>query len=226
MDFKAQAIYFKLIFWGLPFLLIDYTWHVAMGRYIVPVDFFPDLIGCILIFFGLVKISKLSIEDTAFTRKIRYSLFAVVLFVMLLLGEYVVIFLKDYFVNPRAELEETILSVLHFFADWGLIAFAGAMMVLANNLGLIKSADHWKIARKLLLWVYFVPTVLLIMVPWLIRTTVVRFLDEIVISSWVWLIYMDLGAFSWVVFLTLITIIPIAYFLITLYSMANTIKRK
>lgn len=200
----------NLIFWGILIVIFDLTISSTLNGIGFKFDFINDLVGSVMIFMGLYKISKIELLKTSFNSKMNYCLIAS--------GFHIVYSISNFFIYPVSDYVDTLKNVINLFIDWGLVSFAGAMIILTRETALKTSLNRWIIAKKLFFWIYFLPFVILNLI------TEILFYTKKYHFSW----SSELGLKESVgsILIIALLLVPIIYGLFTIHIMKKEITEK
>ena len=189
----------NLIFWGVLIIIIDFTY----SRSGIEIDLINDLIGSIMIFIAVFRISKFQISDSTFKSKMNFVLIVSVIQILYSISDFVTYQIPEFIISIE--------NLIGLVATWGCIMFCASMIIFSEEALLRVSQKRWSITKKMFLWLNFIPFVVL-------------YLIEIIFSFTKNISLFGLAQGGIVLILLIIALIPVLYGLFTIHEMKNEIR--
>lgn len=198
----------NLVFWGVLIITIDFSYSKTTNGSGFKIDFVNDLIGAIMIYNAVSRIAKMKTSNPSYIGQMKVATVAA--------GIQLFFAFADFVIFQSSYMFDLIMSLLGLVVILGGIRFCKAMTTLSDENSLPKSQKRWEQSRKLLFWIYWIPSL------------IGNLLD--ICSSFTnakrfyW--YADLGLTSGIGFVVLIIVFlaPLIFTLYTIYKMRKEIK--
>lgn len=198
----------NLIFWGILIILIDLSFWRTVNGSGIKIDLVNDLIGAIVIYSAVARIGKIEIQNDNYIKKM--------LFAVLAAGIQFFFALADFVIMEVPHLFNVIGSFLSLGVIWGGIKFCESMSLLSIEKSLMQSEQRWIKVKKLVLWIYFIPSI--------IGTLLNLLLSFYKGKKYEWHIDMGLSEGIGFVILVILIIAPMIYALFTIQLMLREIR--
>lgn len=198
----------NLIFWGVLIIIFDFSYTSTTNGVGIKFDFINDFLGSIIVFIGIVNISKMELLDVSFKKKMNYCVLAAIFQILFAIS--------DFFIYQTLDVINTLTNLMNLMIDWALVVFAGSMIILSTKIGLNASLRRWKIVKKLFFWINFLPFAILIVFSEIMTLT----------NGFRFYWQSEFGITGQIssILLMILVLLPIGYALYTINSMKQEIK--
>lgn len=198
----------NLIFWGVLIIIIDLSYWKTTNDSGFKIDLVNDLIGAIMIYNGVSQIGKLKISRPSYVGQMLVATVAA--------GIQFFFALADFVIFKSSYAFDLIMSLLSLVVILGGLRFCKAMTTLCEEKSLPKSKERWELSRKLLFWIYWIPS--------LVGNLLDICLSFANAKRYQWKVDLGLTAGNGFVVLIIVFLIPLIFTLYTIYEMRKEMK--
>jgi len=166
-------------------------------------DLISDLVGSIIVYVGVIRISKYEVLDFSYRYKMRFVIFAA--------SSQILLSIFDFAIHSMPGFMTSINNLLSILMHCAFIVFCITMATFSEERALGTSRIRWGIARRLFLWLN------------LITTGVYAILNELYsLGNNPSYSLVTVGGFG-LVLVFIMMFIPLIYFLTTIHQMKKEI---